>query len=257
MKTLRHTFPLSAVRRGFTLLELLIVIAIIAIIAGMLLPALNKVRDRAYSIDCISNMKQIQQALNCYADDHQGVFPSFGSPAIDAETNWIYKIYFGNYLNKGAVFICKSQRNRKTDAADTNFLADPQSMKKYENGSYGYNWLYLGTCVKYDRQPTAVRSWDTGAKRNRIRKPSETISLVDVVGGAMRDRGSFACDYIFMEGDSAAGQPDSRHSGGCNIAWVDGHVGSTNRIDRKNPYLTDPFRKGDEVGDPANYFDLD
>ena len=177
----------SAVRGHFTLLELLIVIAIIAIIAGMLLPALNRARERANSIACVSNLKQIQQSLNGYADDSKDAFPCYDLPeTVPGPTsyNWIYLLYQGKYLTNGAVFICRSQR-RKTDDIDAKFLADPLSVKLYNNGSYGYNIDYLGTRVM-ECSPDSSKQWKlfgltNGQLRRRVLKPSETISVVDVV----------------------------------------------------------------------------
>lgn len=59
----------------FTLIELLIVIAIIAILAAMLLPALNKARDSAKNIDCIARTKQLMLAMTSYTDDNGNFLP--------------------------------------------------------------------------------------------------------------------------------------------------------------------------------------
>ncbi len=71
--SIARSIPIRRRKRfSFTLIELLIVIAIIAILAAMLLPALNKARETAKASTCVNNLKQLTTAMFLYADDHDG-----------------------------------------------------------------------------------------------------------------------------------------------------------------------------------------
>ncbi len=95
-------------KKFFTLIELLIVIAIIAILAGMLLPALNKARQKAQTIQCISNLSQMGKAIVMYQMDYQEYLPCGYTGEGSPERRWFREIF--PYVGSAKVYSCPTNK---------------------------------------------------------------------------------------------------------------------------------------------------
>ena len=153
--------------QSFTLIELLIIIAIIAILASILLPALNAAREKGRRATCVSNLKQIGAGLEMYGQANRFCLPTCGGSQDPAAGPTIREVLLPNLSGSEDVFRCPSDAEyaaRSGGSYDWNTLANGQKMDEktlrildfsmpvmgdYDNfhGDAGErnakNWLYL------------------------------------------------------------------------------------------------------------------
>lgn len=140
--------------RFFTLIELLIVIAIIAILASMMLPALNNAREKARSAACIANLKQISLCFAQYQTDNNGFYPVANDSYYTVYSSNLghhtygWKFYNAGYINNAKIFYCPTILNRCVNSAG--YMADTAYSKPGIHGAwnsvtYAYNGYFGGS----------------------------------------------------------------------------------------------------------------
>ena len=212
--------------RIFTLIELLIVVAVIAILAAMLLPALNSAREKARGISCLNNHNTIGKAVQMYVSDNQDYF-------------FPYSHWTGGVSGSGSQIIWW---NRKSGFINEYLqVKEPDTNVGYilgrDSESYGYDRRSRFACPSQEARvdQTFTINYFYGldsvlvTKITRYRHPSRTLRTSDyqdtqTVGGynyAEKVPGSF------------------RHKGFANVSFADGHTGTLARtyvLARSNAY---------------------
>ena len=248
---------------GFTLIELLVVIAIIAILAAMLLPALNRAKQRAQSVQCMSNLRQLMLCWKMYVNDANGLLPINGELQAANPNDWPNGGPRATGLNVVAGLLSGYQGG--ADDSDAAILLDSRYTQLAPYGRSSAVWKCpvdqstslpalagkprvrsysmsqaVGTAdltganrpenyLKDFSEPPGGGHWRTYAKENQIignPGPSDLWALIEENPDSIDDSGFAFVMPIPGNGSSTcwANHPAKLHANGTCLAYTDGHA---------------------------------
>jgi prepilin-type N-terminal cleavage/methylation domain-containing protein len=196
-------------KSAFTLIEMLIVLAIISMLAALLLPALSGAREKARRTTCMNNLKQLGTAFEMYAEDWYEKFPASQYGLFDADGDDRTTSIYPNYINTAKTFWCPSALNRRLPQPDGDITED-LSLDNYGNPQSGKTWAH------YRNQWYASYAFVFGLSTgNKTTKPVPVIS----------DRGIYNTRDLSNYTNLRDCNPlTGNHPWGINVFYIDGSV---------------------------------
>jgi prepilin-type N-terminal cleavage/methylation domain-containing protein len=218
---------------GFTLIELLVVIAIIGILAAMLLPALNRAREKANSVSCLGNLRQWGLALGMYCDDWNDYLPYEGSGGdISASYNYagawynVLSPYIGSQ-KLADLYPPKANPGRPPLPGQKSIFMCPSIRQKVDASTISASSPYFAYAMNRVMTGPTVGNVPKLYKRSIVDRPSQTVFLAESEAGEDPTKSAFS----FTDGWFLKTSRNPRHGEGDNFVFVDQHAEWVRRND--------------------------